>query len=78
MTLWNDFVKEYASDYNLSYGCALSKKKTSKAYHDYKYGGEKFGVRRDNPPQKNNASKIKKVSTKKKSKLKNIDISQFV
>jgi hypothetical protein len=50
MTRWTDFVKDYASEHNLSYGCALSKKACSIAYHDDRARGgydmkeDRFGI----------------------------------
>jgi hypothetical protein len=39
MTRWTDFVKDYASDHKISYGCALSKKECSEAYRKEKWLG---------------------------------------
>ena len=39
MTRWTDFVKDYASENKISYGCALSKKECSEAYRKEKWLG---------------------------------------
>lgn len=39
MTRWTDFVKDYASENKISYGCALSKKECSEAYRKEKWTG---------------------------------------
>jgi len=33
MTNWTDFIKEWASKHNISYGCAMSKPEMKEAYY---------------------------------------------
>ena len=69
MTRWTDFVKEYAAENKLSYGCALSKKACSVAYHNDRMRGsydmkeDRFGI----------ADTIRKKDAKRKK----IKVSQF-
>ena len=44
MTIWTDFVKEYANRHNTTYGCALSQYKSGlkQAYQKYKKGQDWF------------------------------------
>jgi hypothetical protein len=69
MTRWTDFVKDYATENKLSYGCALSKKACSVAYrHSRITGGydmkeDRFGI----------ADTIRKKDAKRKK----IKVSQF-
>jgi hypothetical protein len=48
---WTEFVKKWASDNKMSYGCALSDQKMKEAYQKNKSQGSKITVKRIPKPK---------------------------
>jgi len=61
MTAWTDFIKKYAQENKISYGCALSTPDCSKQYYEQKNKPKLIRMKKDEDYKKNKYRFIKRI-----------------